>query len=72
MEYRDQGYAGKSVPAEWLMVLGARGRKGCEKSRPSIDRRGSREETMRDGTARYPCDILRKCFVVAASLEMLI
>lgn len=35
MEYRDQGYAGKSVPAEWLVVLGARGRKGCEKSRPS-------------------------------------
>lgn len=27
MEYRDQGYAGKSVPAEWLVL----GPQGCEK-----------------------------------------
>lgn len=67
MEYRDQGYAGKSVPAEWL-VLGPP--QGCETlERPSID---SAARIARKGTARYPCDILQGVQPRLASLEMLI
>lgn len=56
MEYRDQGYAGKSVPAEWLVRGEARVRKTRAEGLRSIgEDRGKKRCGME--TARYPCDI---------------